>query len=277
MAEAALNVIVCGAAGRMGTTLTRLIHENAALRLTGAIESAASPQIKKDAGELAGVGRIGVAITADISPLLDGRVIVIEFSTPEATLEHARAAARKKIPMVIGTTGSNQEQLAEMKKLSRRAPILLSANMSLGVNLLINLVGTVARTLGDDYDVEIIEAHHRFKKDAPSGTALSLGRTIAEALGRDLESVGINGRKGIVSERTKKEIALLSVRAGDIVGDHTILFGGIGERIELVHRAHSRETFAYGALRAAQWLVTQKPGLYGMHHVLGFAESKSES
>jgi 4-hydroxy-tetrahydrodipicolinate reductase len=254
----------------MGSTVIRLVRQEKNLRLCGAIESAGNPQIDRDAGELAGVGRLGVAITADISPLLDGRVVVIEFSTPEATVEHARAAARKNIPVVIGTTGSNQKQLAEIKKLSRRVPILLAANMSLGVNLLIILVGQAARILRDDYDVEIIEAHHRFKKDAPSGTALSLGRAVAEALGRNLEQVAVNGRKGIVGERGKKEIALLSVRAGDIVGDHTVMFGGIGERIELVHRAHNRETFAYGALRAAQWLVNQKPGLYGMQHVLGF-------
>jgi 4-hydroxy-tetrahydrodipicolinate reductase len=275
MAAAALNVIVCGAAGRMGSTVIRLIGQDGNLRLAGAIESSGSPQIRKDAGELAGAGSLGVAITADISPLLNGRVVVIEFSTPEATVDHAQAAARKNIPVVIGTTGSNQKQLAEIKKFSRRAPILVAANMSLGVNLLINLVGKAAGILRDDYDVEIIEAHHRFKKDAPSGTALSLGRAIAEALGRDLEEVAVNGRKGIVGERGKKEIALLSVRAGDIVGDHTVMFGGIGERIELVHRAHNRETFAYGALRAAKWLVNQKPGLYGMQHVLGFGESKA--
>jgi 4-hydroxy-tetrahydrodipicolinate reductase len=141
--------------------------------------------------------------------------------------------------------------------------------MSLGVNLLVSLLGKVAKTLGDDYDVEIIEAHHRFKKDAPSGTALALGRSVAEGLNRDLDKVGVNGRKGIVGERTKQEIAMLSVRAGDIVGDHTVIFGGIGERLEFIHRAHSRETFAHGALRAAQWLAKQKPGLYGMQDVLG--------
>jgi 4-hydroxy-tetrahydrodipicolinate reductase len=269
MAASTLGLIVCGAAGRMGSTLTRLIQQDKGLRLVGAIETAASPQINKDAGELAGVGKIGVAVTTDLSQLLHGRVVIVEFTTPEATLEHARAAARKNVPMIVGTTGSNQKQLAELKKLSRRTPILVSANMSLGVNLLVSVVGKVARMLGDDYDVEIVEAHHRFKKDAPSGTALTLARAAAEALGRDLEEVGVNGRKGIVGERTRKEIALLSVRAGDIVGDHTVIFGGIGERIELVHRAHNRETFAYGALRAAQWLVNQRSGLYGMQHVLG--------
>jgi 4-hydroxy-tetrahydrodipicolinate reductase len=264
-----LGIIVCGAAGRMGSTLVRLIHESGAMKVVGAIEFAASPQLKKDAGEIAGVGSIGVPITAQLSPLLKGQVVVIEFSTPAATLEHVRLAAEKKIPVVIGTTGSDPNQLAEIKKLSRRMPILLSANMSLGVNLLVSLLGKVASTLGDDYDVEIIEAHHRFKKDAPSGTALALGHSVAQGLNRDLDKVGVSGRKGIVGERTKQEIAMLSVRAGDIVGDHTVIFGGIGERLEFIHRAHSRETFAHGALRAAQWLAKQKPGLYGMQDVLG--------
>jgi 4-hydroxy-tetrahydrodipicolinate reductase len=264
-----LGVIVCGAAGRMGSTLVRLIHDSGAMKVVGAIEFAGSPQLKKDAGEIAGVGLIGVPITAQLSPLLKGQVVVIEFSTPAATLEHAKLAAEKKIPVVIGTTGSDQKQLVEIKKLSRRTPILLSANMSLGVNLLVSLLGKVAKTLGDDYDVEIIEAHHRFKKDAPSGTALALGRSVAQGLNRDLDKVGVNGRKGIVGERTKQEIAMLSVRAGDIVGDHTVIFGGIGERLEFTHRAHSRENFARGALRAAEWLAKQKPGLYGMQDVLG--------
>ncbi|HJX09565.1 MAG TPA: 4-hydroxy-tetrahydrodipicolinate reductase, partial [Candidatus Binatia bacterium] len=186
----------------MGSTLVRLIHGSDAMKVVGAIEFAGSPQLKKDAGEIAGVGSIGVPITAQLSPLLKGQVVVIEFSTPEATLEHVKLAAEKKIPIVIGTTGSDQKQLDEIKKLARRTPILLSANMSLGVNLLVSLLGKVAKTLGDDYDVEIIEAHHRFKKDAPSGTALALGRSVAQGLNRDLDKVGVNGRKGIVGERT---------------------------------------------------------------------------
>jgi len=263
------EIIVSGAAGRMGSTVVRLAHEGGAHKVVGAIEYAACPQLNNDAGEVAGVGRIGVPITAHIGPLLTGRVVVIEFSTPAATLEHVRSAAAKKIPVVIGTTGSDRKQLDEIKRLARRTPILLSANMSLGVNLLVNLLGKVAQKLGDDYDVEIIEAHHRFKKDAPSGTAIAMGRAIADGLKRDLDKVGINGRKGIVGERTKKEIALLSVRAGDIVGDHTVIFGGIGERLEFTHRAHSRENFARGALRAAEWLAQKRPGLYGMQDMLG--------
>ena len=262
------GVIVCGAAGRMGSTIVRLVHQSGSMKVVGAVEASANPQINKDAGDVAGVGAIGIPITAELQPLLKGQVLIIEFSAPDATLEHARLAAKKKVPIVVGTTGMNPAQLAEIKKRSRQTPILLSANMSLGVNLLVSLLGKVAKTLGDDYDVEIIEAHHRFKKDAPSGTALALGRAAAEGLGRNIDQVGINGRKGIVGERTKKEIAMLSVRAGDIVGDHTVIFGGIGERLEFIHRAHSRETFAQGALRAARWLAKQKPGFYGMEDVL---------
>jgi 4-hydroxy-tetrahydrodipicolinate reductase len=264
-----LGLIVCGAAGRMGSTLVRLIHEGAGLKLAGAVEWSKSPQINKDAGEVAGVGRVGVPIVSELAPLLRGPVVVITFTTPEATLEHLRIAARKGAPIVIGTTGFNPKQLTEIKRLSRRTRVLISANMSLGVNLLVSLMGRVAKILGEDYDVEIVEAHHRFKKDAPSGTALALARPIAQALKRDLDKAGVCGRKGIVGERTKSEIGLLSVRAGDIVGDHTVIFGGLGERIEFIHRAHSRETFARGALRAAQWLVKQKKGLYSMQDVLG--------
>ena len=171
--------------------------------------------------------------------------------------------------MVVATTGFNPKQQAEIKRLARRTPMLLSANTSLGVNVLVSLLNKAAKMLGDDYDVEIIEAHHRFKKDAPSGTALALGRSVANALNRDLDRVAINGRQGIVGERTEKEIALLSVRAGDIVGEHTVIFGGIGERLEFIHRAHSRDTFARGALRAAEWLAKKKPGLYSMQDMLG--------
>jgi len=264
-----LGVVVCGAAGRMGSSLVRLIHENRAMNLAGAVESSDSPQIGKDAGEVAGLGKIGIPIVAKIAPLLKGPVVIVEFTAPDATLEHVKIAAEKNVPIVIGTTGLNQKQLAEIKRLSSKTRVLISANMSLGVNLLVSLMGRVAKTLGDDYDVEIVEAHHRFKKDAPSGTALALAQPIAQALGRDLDQAGVCGRKGIVGERTKQEIGLLSVRAGDIVGEHTVIFGGLGERVEFIHRAQSRETFARGALRAAQWLVKQKKGLYGMQDVLG--------
>ena len=264
-----LGLIVCGIDGRMGGAVVRAITQSPGFKLAAAIDRPGSARLGKDAGEISAAGRLGVAVSEKIEPLLKSNTAIIDFTNAEASLVYLRAAAKKKVPMVIGTTGFNARQLAEIKKLSRRTPTLLSANMSLGVNLLINVLGQVAEKLGDDYDVEIIEAHHRFKKDAPSGTALAMGRAIAKGLNRDLDEVGINGRKGIVGERSKKEIALLSVRAGDIVGEHTVIFGGIGERIEFIHRAHSRDTFARGSIRAAQWLAKQKPGLYGMQDVLG--------
>jgi len=229
-----LGLVVCGAAGRMGGTVVRLIQESTGVRLVGAVEWSGSPQINKDAGEVAGVGKIGVPIAAQIEPLLKGQVVVIEFTAPEATLEHLKIAARNGSPIVIGTTGFNPKQLAEIKRLSRRTRVLMSPNMSVGVNLLVSLLGKVAETLGEDYDVEIVEAHHRFKKDAPSGTALALGRAVAQALKRDLDKVGVCGRKGIVGERTRKEIGVMAVRAGDIVGEHTVIFGGLGERVEFI-------------------------------------------
>ena len=264
-----LGVIVCGAGGRMGGAVVRAIQQSRNIKLVAAIDKPKSARVGKDAGEVASAGRLGIEVSDGIEPYLTARSVVIDFTNPEASLGFLRAASKKCAPMVIATTGFNPKQLAEIKRLSKRTPTLLSANTSLGVNVLLSLLGKAAKMLGDDYDVEIVEVHHRFKKDAPSGTALALGRSVAHALNRDLEKIGINGRKGIVGERSKKEIALLSVRAGDIVGEHTVIFGGIGERLEFIHRAHSRDTFARGAIRAALWLAGKKPGLYGMQNVLG--------
>jgi 4-hydroxy-tetrahydrodipicolinate reductase len=253
----------------MGGAVVRAIQQAPGIKLVAAIDKPGGASLGKDAGEVAGSGHLRIAITDDLAPFLEPNIVVIDFTAPAASVGYLRAAAAKAVPVVIGTTGFDAAQSAEIENLSRRTPTLLSANMSLGVNLLVNLLGKAASVLGDDYDVEIIEAHHRFKKDAPSGTAMALGRSVAAALGRDLDQVALNGRKGIVGARGKKEIALLSVRAGDIVGEHTVIFGGIGERLEFIHRAHSRDTFARGALRAAQWLAKRKPGLYGMQDVLG--------
>jgi 4-hydroxy-tetrahydrodipicolinate reductase len=264
-----LGVIVCGAGGRMGGAVVRAIQQSRNIKLVAAIDKPHSARVGKDAGEVASTDHLGIEVSDGIEPYLTAQSVVIDFTNPEASLGFLRAASKKRAPMVIATTGFNPKQLAEIKRLSKRTPTLLSANTSLGVNVLVSLLGKAAKMLGDDYDVEIVEAHHRFKKDAPSGTALALGRSVAQALNRDLEKIGINGRKGIVGERSKKEIALLSVRAGDIVGEHTVIFGGIGERLEFIHRAHSRDTFARGAIRAALWLARHKPGLYGMKDVLG--------
>ena len=265
----ALGIIVCGVGGRMGGAVVRALKDAAGVELIGAIDRPGSARLGRDAGEICAAGYIGVAISDKIEPVLKRGAVIVDFTNPEASLDFLRAAAKSRAPIVIATTGFDANQQTEIKRLSHRTPTLLSANTSLGVNVLVSLLGKAAKMLGDDYDVEIIEAHHRFKKDAPSGTALALGRSVAQALKHDLDKVGINGRKGIVGERTKKEIALLSVRAGDIVGEHTVIFGGIGERLEFIHRAHSRETFARGAIRAAQWLAKQEPGLYGMQDVLG--------
>ena len=253
----------------MGGALVRLIQQSSGVKLVGAIDRTGSLRVGKDAGEVAGVGRLGVKVSDQIGAFLDGNVAIIDFTHPKASLGYLKLAARNEIPIVIGTTGFTPEELKEIKKSAQKAKVLVSANMSVGVNLLTSLLGKVAQTLGEDYDVEIIEAHHRFKKDAPSGTALALGRAVAEALKRDLDKVAVSGRKGIIGEREKKEIGLMSVRAGDIVGEHTVIFGGLGERIEFIHRAHSRDTFARGAIRAAQWLVKQKKGLYSMQDALG--------
>jgi 4-hydroxy-tetrahydrodipicolinate reductase len=264
-----LNLIVCGAGGRMGGAVVRAIVESHEVKLAAAIDRPGSPRISKDAGEIAGAGHLGIPISDRIEPYLSSRSVVVDFTNPDASLGLLRAASKKRVPVVVATTGFDTTQLAEIKKLSRQTAMLLSANTSLGVNVLLALLGKAARMLGDEYEVEIIEAHHRFKKDAPSGTALALGRTVAAALDRDFDKVAVSGRKGIIGERSKKEIALLSVRAGDIVGEHTVIFGGMGERLEFIHRAHSRDTFARGALRAARWLAGKKPGLYGMQDVLG--------
>jgi 4-hydroxy-tetrahydrodipicolinate reductase len=264
-----LGIIVCGVGGRMGGAVVRAIQQSAEFNLVAAIDKPGSARLGKDAGEVSAAGHLGIAITDKLQPSLRSNAVIIDFTNPEASLEFLQSAAKKRTGIVIATTGFSVKQQTEIKRLARRTPTLLSANTSLGVNVLVSLLGQAAKMLGDDYDVEIIEAHHRFKKDAPSGTALALGRSVANALDRDLAKVSINGRQGIIGERVKKEIALLSVRAGDIVGEHTVIFGGIGERLEFIHRAHSRDTFAHGALRAAQWLAKQKPGLYGMHDVLG--------
>jgi len=265
----ALGIIVCGAGGRMGGAVIRAVQQSAAVKLVAAIDRAGSQRTGKDAGELSGAGNIGIPVSNRIDPALMPDSVIIDFTSPEASLGYLKEAAKHRIPIVVATTGFDAKQLSAIKRLASRTPTLLSANTSLGVNVLVSLLGKAAKMLGDDYDVEIVEAHHRFKKDAPSGTALALGRSVANALNRDLDKVGINGRKGMVGARGKKEIALLSVRAGDIVGEHTVIFGGIGERLEFIHRAQSRDTFAHGAIRAARWLAGKKPGLYGMVDMLG--------
>lgn len=268
MRASQLGLIVCGVAGRMGGVLVRLIQETAGVELVGATDRPGSSRIGMDAGQLAGIGNLGVVVEDRIEVSSSGKRVVVDFSQPDASVHYMQVAAKRELPIVIGTTGFTSHQLRQIRRLATKTRTVLAPNMSLGINLLLGVVAQVARTLGNEYDVEIIEAHHRFKRDAPSGTALALGRSAALALGRDLDRVGIAGRKG-VSPRRKTDIGLLSVRGGDIAGEHMVLFAGIGERIELVHRAHSRDAFGRGAIRAAQWLVGQNKGLYGMEEVLG--------
>jgi 4-hydroxy-tetrahydrodipicolinate reductase len=265
------DVVVAGAAGRMGNRLVALLQEETQLRLVGALEAPGHPALGRDAGEAAGVGRLTVPITADAEAALGKDRILIEFSVPEASLAHARLVARLGGRAVIGTTGFSPAQREELQAIGRSIPILVAPNMSVAVNVAFRILADMARMLGEDYDVEIVETHHRFKKDAPSGTALRMAEVVAEALGRDLAKTAVYDRHAKVAERSRKEIGMAALRSGDVVGEHTVSFGALGERLELTHRAQSRDTFARGALRAARFIATARPGLYSMQDVLGLA------
>ncbi len=264
-----VKVVVAGASGRMGGRLVSLIKESSDLQLVGAVERKGHATIGADAGDVAGCGRIGVAVTDNLTALAERADVLIDFTAPDVSLAHMAVMAAYRKTMVIGTTGLSATQLAELQKLAKQIPCVFSPNMSVGVNVILKVLAEMARTFGEDYDIEVTEAHHRLKKDAPSGTALKMAQVLADATGRDLDKVAAYGRKGMIGERKRGEIGIQVIRAGDIVGDHTVLFGGPGERIEVTHRAHSRDTFARGALRAARWVVTRPPGLYDMHDVLG--------
>jgi 4-hydroxy-tetrahydrodipicolinate reductase len=264
-----INAIVVGAAGRMGRMVINAIQSAEGIACIGAVEAANHPSLGQDAGVVAGLGELTVRIEADLKSVMGKGTVVIDFTAADASLKNMEMAAQLRKPMVVGSTGFSAQQLEKAKKLTKEFPCVLAPNMSVGVNLMFRIVEEMARTLGDDYDCEIIEAHHRMKKDAPSGTALRLGEVAARGLGRKWEEVGVYGRKGLIGERSRKEIGMQVIRAGDIVGEHTVLFGGMGERIENTHRAHTRDTFAQGAVRAAKWVVKQKPGLYDMGDVLG--------
>jgi 4-hydroxy-tetrahydrodipicolinate reductase len=265
------EVVVAGAAGRMGSRLVALLQDEKELRLVAALEAPGHPALGRDAGESAGVGRLTVPITADVETVLGKDRILIEFSIPEASLAHARIVARQGGRAVIGTTGFTAAQREELQEIGRSVPILVSPNMSVAVNVAFRILADMARMLGDDYDVEIVETHHRFKKDAPSGTALAMAEAVAKALGRDLAKTTVYDRHDRLVERTRKEIGIAALRSGDVVGEHTVSFGSLGERLELTHRAHSRDNFARGALRGARFIATAKPGLYSMQDVLGLA------
>jgi 4-hydroxy-tetrahydrodipicolinate reductase len=264
-----IKVIVVGAAGRMGRMIINAIQNAEGIQCAGAVEATGNPAVGKDAGAVAGLAELGVRIEDTLSTVIKKGEVVIDFTTANTSLPNMEIAASLHKPMVVGSTGFSTQQMDKVRVLTKEFPCVLAPNMSVGVNLMFKVVEEVAKILGPNYDCEIIEAHHRMKKDAPSGTALKLGEVIAHALGRKWADVGVYGRKGIVGERSHEEIGMQVIRAGDIVGDHTVLFGGMGERLEITHRAHTRDTFAQGAVCAAQWVVSQKPGLYDMGDVLG--------
>lgn len=263
------RVAIAGAAGRMGKTLVEaIVHAGGNLRVTVGSVLADDPALGVDLGLLAGVGALGVASVAGMEEHVDEFDVLIDFTSRTATLAHLQMCRRHGKAIVIGTTGFSDDEKQEIAAAATNIPVVFAPNMSIGVNVCLKLLDMAARTLGDDMDIEIVEAHHRFKKDAPSGTALRMGEVVAEALGRKLSDVAVYGREGMSEERDRKTIGFATVRAGDIVGDHTVIFAGLGERVEITHKASSRMTFAKGAVRAAGWLAGKGPGLYSIDDVL---------
>ena len=263
-----ISVIIDGACGRMGKMITQGVVTQSDMQLVGAIEYSGHPQLGEDVGEVAGVGTIGVPISDNLSEILDEADVVVEFTAPSASIEHLRNVVDAGKTMVLATTGFTEAELAEVQELAQNIPCVMAPNMSVGVNVMLQAIQLVAKALGDDYDVEVIEAHHNQKADSPSGTALRIAEVLAEALNRNLAEVGVYGRHGMVGARPEKEIGIHAIRGGDISGDHTVLYAGAGERIEITHRAHTREAFAKGAIRAARWVVDAPKGLHDIAEVL---------
>jgi len=255
----------------MGRRVIDLVHADPELELVGAVTHAAHAALGRDAGEVAGVGPLGVVLEATCTRTLPHAEVIIDFSVPEAALAYARLAAAHHKAMVIGTTGFTAAQREDIGRLSQSMPCFLAPNMSVGVQVMGQVLRQLVTLLGPDYDIEILEAHHRTKVDAPSGTALRLAAIVAEARGTNLDDVAVYERRGMIGRRSDTEIGIQVIRAGEIVGEHTVLFAGPGERLELVHRSQSRDTFARGALRAAQWLIQQPCGLYSMEDLVRLA------
>jgi 4-hydroxy-tetrahydrodipicolinate reductase len=264
-----VRIAVTGAAGRMGKTLIEAIANTDGIALGAAIERAGSSLIGVDAGELAGIGANGIVVVDDLVKVLGQFEVLIDFSIPEATLSNIEHCLTTGARIVIGTTGFTAEQQSQIDQAAKSIAICKASNYATGVNLCFKLAEIAATVLGDDVDIEIIEAHHRDKIDAPSGTALSLGEAVAKPLGRDLEKVAVYGREGRTGVRARETIGFATVRAGDVVGDHTVIFAGEGERVEITHKASSRMSFGRGAVRAASWLTAKDSGLYDMQDVLG--------
>lgn len=267
MSELRIGISGCG--GRMGRMLVAEVVATQDCRLAGGVESASSRELGKDIGELAGIGATGLIASADVAALFNAADVVIDFSTPDSSVAHAQLAAAAKKALVIGTTGLDDKANAALREAAKRAPILWAPNMSLGVNLMLGLVAQMARGLSDEYDIEILEMHHRHKVDAPSGTALALGKAAAEGRGIDLSAHSQRVRDGITGPRKRGDIGFATLRGGDNPGEHRVIFAAEGEQIELTHRATSRRVFARGAVAAAQFLAGKPPGLYGMKDVLG--------
>lgn len=266
-----MKVAVVGAAGRMGGRLIQAVLEADGLELSGATERPGHVKIGMDAGLVAGVGELGVAISDDLSTVMTDADVLIDFTFPDVTLENLEICARQGKMMVSGSTGFTPEQKAQVERYAEKIPVVLAPNMSVGVNACFKLLKEAAKILGDDFDVEVVELHHNKKKDSPSGTAVRMGEVVAETLGRDYNRVANYHREGMCGERTKEEIGMQTVRGGDIVGEHTVYFIGMGERIEISHRAMSRDMFARGAARACRWLKGKQVGLYDMQDVLGLS------
>ena len=264
------KLAIFGANGRMGRVLIEAIDQEASASLVAASVRADSPWVNMDVGELAGIGRRALCVTSNLSSEAENIDVLIDFTLPAALKTNLDWCVAHQKPVVIGTTGLDPQQKQYLEQAANHIPIVFAANYSVGVNLLLNLVRQAAKVMGETADIEILEAHHRFKKDAPSGTAVAIGEAIADELGRDLSSCAVYGREGDTGERQQQTIGFATVRAGDVVGEHTALFADIGERLELTHKASSRLTFAKGAVTAAGWIKGKAPGLYDMEHVLGF-------
>jgi 4-hydroxy-tetrahydrodipicolinate reductase len=263
-----LKIAVTGAAGRMGRSLITACNQNESCQLTLALEHSGNSLLGSDAGDLAGIGRLNVPLSDDINTNATSFDTLIDFTRPEVTLANLASCVANKKSIVIGTTGFSDTEKQQIQQAAKSIPVVFAPNMSVGVNLCFKLLDLAARVLGDEVDIEVIEAHHRHKVDAPSGTAVRMGEILAAALDRNLEECAIYGREGITGPRERKTIGFETIRAGDIVGDHTVLFAAEGERVEITHKASSRMTFANGAIRAALWLKDQPAGLYDMQDVL---------
>jgi len=271
-----VKALVCGAAGRMGMLIIRAIQDTEGIELVGALEHSGHKALGEDSGVRAGVGALQVRISDRWEEIIDQADVIIDFTSPEATRNMVLAAQKHRKSMVIGTTALPEDVLSEIRKLAEHVSVVQSPNMSVGVNLLFALLPKIAQVLGESYDIEIIEAHHRLKKDAPSGTAMKMAQGLAKARNLDLGQAARYGREGMPGERSRGEIGIHAVRGGDIVGEHTVLFVADGERIEITHKAHNRGTFAYGAVRAALFVAGQPAGLYDMQDVLALVKESVE-